>query len=209
MAKEEYAHDLDEMVQRSLGRKGLRPIIDWVARFSYWVSPDIYREIQVVFPKTRRKRPGEEDRSIVDGVAVWSNQPASRAFWKAFGESPASHTPSNYRNFVLCHIYEGSVYDPNHFTNLANATVFPKCLESFSEWPPVGAVLKWHSFRIYGYKGPRNAAPPEPEYYPAYWPGVSRLDTETTQRVVSDLRKTSTSRPTYYSKAASPRGGTP
>src|SRR2546425_2729924 len=126
MVKEVTAHDLDEMVLHSVGKEGLRVIVDWVARFSYWVSPQVYREVQVVYPKTRRRHSGEKDRSIIDGIGVWGNQPAASAFWKAFGESPAGHTPSNYRNFVLCHIYERSAHDTEHFTNLANLTVLPR-----------------------------------------------------------------------------------
>ena len=145
MAKDENAHDLDEFVQHSLGRDGIKPIIDWVARFSYWVDPEVVKAVPVVFPKTRRARPKEQKRSVIDGVSVWANEPASKAFWTAYGSHPATHTPSDYRNFVLCHIYEGSAHDPEHFTRLANLTVFPKCLESFSEWDPVRDVLKWHS----------------------------------------------------------------
>ncbi len=70
MPKDENAHDLDEFVQHNLGREGIKPIIDWVARFSYWVDPEVVKAVPVVFPKTRRARPKEQKRSILDGVAV-------------------------------------------------------------------------------------------------------------------------------------------
>ena len=200
MPKEENPHDLDEWVQHSIGKEGICTIIDWAARFSYWVSPEVYHEVQVVYPKTRRKHPDEQDRSLVGGIAVWLNQPASKAFWSALGERPQSHTPSNYRNFILCHIYEGSAHDPEHFTNLANLTIFPRSLESFSEWEPVRAVLKWHSFKLYGYIGPRKTPPTEPEYYPLRWPGVRNHDPETLRTIVADLQEKLERRPTYYSK---------
>src|SRR5437773_158615 len=115
------------MVQHSVGKEGIRVIIDWVARFSYWVPPAVYREVPVVFPKTRRKHASKERRGqVVDGVRVWENQPARDAFWHAYGGNP-----NRYRNYVLCHIYERSAYLPDHFTNLANLTILPKCLESF------------------------------------------------------------------------------
>lgn len=197
MSKVENAHDLDEMVQHSLGKEGLRAIIEWVARFSYWVPPEVYQEIQVVFPETRRKHTSRERRGqVVDGVRVWENQPARYAFWHAYGDSP-----TRYRNYVVCHIYEGSPYLPEHFTNLANLTILPTCLESFSEWVPIRAVLKWHAYRTYGYLGPAEVVPRQPEYSPAIWPGVRRLDPETARRIVSDLKERRERRPAYYSRS--------
>lgn len=196
MVKDEYAHDLDEKVRHSLGREALRTIIDWVARFSYWVSPDIYREIQVGFPSTRRKHAsGERRGEMIQDIRVWENQPARDAFWRAFGDSP-----NRYRNYVVCHIYEGSPYLPEHFTNLANLTILPKCLDSFSEWEPVRAVLKWHSYAIYGYRGPAAVQPARPHYYPAHWPGISVLGPGDTSHVVSELKERRQRRPSFYSK---------
>lgn len=207
MAKQEYAHDLDEFVQHALGEEGIRTIVDWVTRFSYWVAPALYEEVRVVFPRTRRLRSGEEKRSVVDGVAVWANEPASYAFWKAFGADPTPYSPRKYRNFVLCHIYEGSAYDSSHFTNLANLTVFPRCLESFSEWTPIRAVLEWHSYKLYGYTGPKGVVPAEPSYYPSFWSGVSDLEPQEVHRLATRLRELGTSRPTFYTKAVAQERG--
>ncbi len=95
---------------------------------------------------------------------MWNNEPANAAFWMALGESRRK-----VKNFYVCHIYEGSVWDPNHFTNLANLTALPKCLESLSEWTPVRGLLKYHSFKRYGYKGPNGSEPQKPNYYPGSW----------------------------------------
>jgi hypothetical protein len=202
MAKDENAHDLDELVQHSLGADGIKPIIDWVARFSYWIDPRVVQKVPVVFPRTRRAKPKEARRTIVDGVCVWENQPAGRAFWVAYGVHPSSHTPSDYSHFILCHIYERSAHDPAHFTHLANLTVFPRCLESFSEWDPVRDVLKWHSYRLYGYTGPSGQAPSEPRYYPAYWPGVKELRNQELIDVVGTLTAYRDKIPMYYARRA-------
>lgn len=198
MAKEENAHDFNEAVEHSLGREGLRTLIDWVARFSFWVDPSVYTEIQVVFPRTRRRKPRETEGAFTDGLGVWSNQPASKAFWRACGESFASHTPTAYRNFKLCHIYDRSARDPAHFTNLANLTAFPKCFESLSEWGPIQKVLKWNSFKCYGYTGPLNEPPAEPSYYPDHWPGVRILDPVKRKAAISSLREWRATKPAYY-----------
>lgn len=200
MAKAENAHDLDEFVMHSLGRDGIKPIIDWVARFSYWVDPNVVKKVPIVFPKARRARPKEQKRSVIDGVAVWANEPASKAFWTAYGARPATHTPTDYRNFVLCHIYEGSAHDPGHFTRLANLTVFPRCLESFSEWDPVREVLKWHSYQLYGYTGPKEVVPNPPSYYPARWPEVKMLGPANLVSVVDALQSMGSKRPRYYAR---------
>jgi hypothetical protein len=202
MSKDENAHDLDELVQHSLGPDGIRPIVDWVARFSYWVDPDVVKVVPLVFPKTRRARSKEEKRSTIDGVAVWANEPASRAFWTAYGARPSSHTPRDFRNFILCHIYEGSTQSPKHFTHLANLTVFPRCLESFSEWTPIRDVLKWQSYALYRYTGLSEMAPKKPSYFPARWPGVRILSPANQASVVKTLEGMNEKWPAYYARVA-------
>jgi hypothetical protein len=139
--------------------------MDLVAQHSWWVSPKVYKEIQVVYPHTRRKNGLREKRGdLVDGVRLWDNQPASNAFWTALGEDRTTIV-----DFYVCHIYEGSVWDPAHFTNLANLVAFPRCLQSQSEWSPVRQLLKYHSLKSYGYKGSEGLEPHKPVYYPSIW----------------------------------------
>ena len=196
MSKVENPEDLDKMVQHSLGKEGLRIIVDWVARFSRWVSPEVYREVQVVFPKTRRKHvPRERRGQVVDGVRVWENQPAREAFWQAYDDRS-----TRYRNYIVCHIYEGSAHLPDHFTNLANLVMLPKCLESFTEWIPIRGLLEWHSYCTYGYSGPDGEGLRQPDYYPAVWPGVRRLSSERVERIVADLKRKREKRATYRSE---------
>jgi hypothetical protein len=165
LVKDSNALDLDELLEHDLQDAGLKPIMDLVAQHSWWVSQRVLEQIQVVYPQTRRKRGIKEKRGdMVNGICLWDNQPASQAFWMALGRDRRRVT-----NFYVCHIYEGSVWDPNHFTNLANLVAFPKCLQSLSEWSPVGKVLKYHAFRSFGYKGPGNTDPAPPKYYPMIW----------------------------------------
>lgn len=191
--KDSNALDLEELLQHDSGEEGLKTIINLVAQTSWWVSPNVYQAIQVVYPKTRRKKGLKESRGqTVEGIRLWDNQPASHAFWVAMGEDRRK-----IKNFYVCHIYEKSVWDPAHFTNLANMTAFPRCLQSLSEWKPVTDVLKYHSYKIYGYKGPEGEIPTLPKYYPAVWRHISKPNQEETKRIIRKLEEQSTKRPSF------------
>jgi len=190
------ALDFEKLLQQELSEDDLEIIIDLVSRVSWWVNPDIYQIIQVVYPKTRRKKGGQEKRyQVIDGIKLWENQPASAAFWSALGK-----TAKQFKNFHVCHIYEESVLNPDHFTNLANITAFPKSLQSLSEWKPIADVLKYHSYKIYGYRGPEGKIPTMPKYYPKSWKHVSNLNQENITIIIDKLKYQSISRPTFSSK---------
>jgi len=184
---------LDELVEHDLGQTGIKPIMDLVSQHSWWVSPQVYGDIQIVYPLTRRKRGVREQRGQVIGdVRLWDNQPANHAFWTALGESR-----HKIKNFNVCHIYEGSVWDPEHFSNLANLVAFPKCLESLSEWRPVKDLLKYHSFKAFDYRGPRGTSPPTPSYYPRTWPHQRDLSQKQLEAIVRRLEEQAKRRPQY------------
>jgi len=132
VVKRPEALDLNDLLEKKIGEDGLKSLLDLIAKQSWWVSPSVYSEVQVVYPATRRKKGQEPRRRIIDGVRVWENQPASRAFWMALGKSLRM-----VKGFHVCHIYPEGVQDPKHFTNLANLTALPAALESLTEWSPV------------------------------------------------------------------------
>ena len=165
MVKDRNAVDLNELLEIDLTGERLRPYFDLVAKHSWWGSPAIYKEIQVVYPKTRRNKGGNEKRGqLIDDIRIWDNQPANIAFWLFLGKNR-----NKVKNAYVCHIYDGSAWDPNHYTNLANLTAFPKSIHSLSEWKPIQDLLKYHSYKRYEYKGPDNKIPEEPQYYPKSW----------------------------------------
>jgi len=185
---------LNELVEHELSQTDLKSIIDLVARHSWWVSPKIYQEIQVVYPKTRRKRGLLEKRGqVVHGLRLWDNQPASKAFWMALGRDPSS-----VKNFYVCHIYEDSVQDPIHFSNLANLTAFPVSLQSLSEWKPVRDVLKFHAFTVFNYKGLFKGEPRRPSYYPLIWRHQDRfLSPADIRTIIRKLQEQALTRPEF------------
>ena len=187
------ALDLEKILQDDLQEHGLASIVDLIARMSWWISPNVYSRIQVIYPKTRRKKGGNEKRDqIIDGIRLWDNQPASTALWLAMGK-----TTKEIKNFFVCHIYEESVWLPDHFTNLANITAFPKSLQSLSEWKPISDVLKYHSYKIYGYKGPKNEIPSTPKYYPESWRYIDNPNQHDLEMIVKKLKDQAYRRPTY------------
>ncbi len=193
MVKDSNALDLDELVEHDLREVGLKPIMDLVAQHSWWVSPKVYKEIQVVYPKTRRRRGTKEKRNdVINGIRLWNNEPANHAFWMALGEGK-----DRVKNFYVCHIYPGSVWNPDHFTNLANLTAFPKSLQSLSEWKPVQDLLKYHSFKTYGYTGPNNVSLHEPVYYPKTWRHGSDPPTSRIDMLVKRLKEQAEKRPQF------------
>jgi len=194
--KDINALDLEKVLQDDLKEHGLASIIDLIARMSWWVNPNVYHAIQVVYPKTRRKKGGQEKRGqVIDEIRLWDNQPASSAFWLAMGK-----TTNKIKNFFVCHIYEESVWHPDHFTNLANITAFPKSLQSLSEWKPIADVLKYHSYNIYGYKGPKKEIPTTPKYYPESWRYVSNPNQKDTENIIEKLKYQALRRSTYRSE---------
>jgi len=186
--------DLDELLQQDLSEQNLKSILDLIAKVSWWVHPNVYQSIPVVYPKTRRKKGKEERGQIINGIRLWFNEPASHALWLALGTNK-----DKIKNSYVCHIYENSVGDPVHFTNLANMTAFPKSLQSLSEWKPVADVLKYHSYKIYGYTGPDDAIPTMPKYYPESWQNVYNSNQDT-EKIIQNLKEQSIARPTFNSK---------
>lgn len=117
--KNSNALDLDKSIWKDLSESNLKSLADLIAQVSWWVNPVIYHDIQVVYPKTRRKKgKGEERGQTIKGIRIWGNEPAQRAFWFAVGK-----TKDDIENSNICHIYNGSVLEPDHFTNLANVCV--------------------------------------------------------------------------------------
>ncbi len=186
--------DFNEYFNMSIENPKIRiTIIQLVVDNSLWVNPRVYNEIQVVFPKTKR-RSGKQKRGDVDenGNTIWNNEPAKWAFWNAIG--------LNYyglKNSYVCHIYEGSVTNPGHFTNLANMVAFPKAIQSLSEWAPINDILKYRSYELYHYTGPDEKVPLKPEYYEQIKFNMIYYNNEELRKIIEKLKKAYTSKPDY------------
>ena len=185
--------DHDDLLKDSILESDLKSLIEIVARTSAWVNPEIYESVQVVYPRARRKKGTKESRGqLVDGARLWDNQPASHALWTALGTKPT--------NSFVCHIYEGSVWDPEHFTNLANIVGFPRSIASLSEWGSISDVLKYHSYKLYGYAGPEGKVPEKPDYYPKMWYNVDHPGVDAIAGRIHTLQEQERTRPTFNGK---------
>jgi hypothetical protein len=197
MAKRVDAVDLDADLLKLIGGAGVRIVCDWMAATSLWTNPEVYRQVQVIHPQTRRLSGSEVFRSEVSGLIVWRNEPAASAFWKAYGVSLGGSSPRSFKSAHLCHIYEKSAHHPEHYTNLANLVAVPGALDSFTEWKPIRDLLKWRSFELYGYRGPSGESPPKPPYVPEHWPGVKALTAAEVAATVERLRRLQFEQPGY------------
>jgi hypothetical protein len=204
MAKREDAVDLDRRLTRVVGRGGLRSLSNWIASTSLWTCPEVYLQIQIVYPRTRRRHSGEEFRSKVHGITVWRNEPAANAFWRAHGvPTGGGGSPRDFVNSHICHIYERSAHIPRHYSNLANLVAVPRALAYVTEWEPVRQLLKWKAYELYKYAGTHRARPRKPRYTPKRWPGVQQLDADGVERIVKRLQKARNLHPDFASRRKS------
>ena len=192
--------DLTAAFEASLDSASVRVIQDWVARSSFWIDPEVVRQFgpRPVFPQTRRSIGNEAARTFVGTVALWKNEPAASACWRALGFRVNGATPRDFMNGNVCHIYDGSPSDPEHFTRLPNLIVLPRVLDKFTEWTPVQHLLKLRAWQLYGYAGPKGE-PPVGEMPPGLaWAEPRYLPKETLPDVIAELDRLSREKPSYY-----------
>jgi hypothetical protein len=71
---------------------------------------------------------------VIDGVTLDSNTYANVCFKRALGIHRHQLV-----GFHICHIWEGTAYDPACYTNLANLVAIPAELSSLTDFPRVSA----------------------------------------------------------------------
>lgn len=185
--------DLNELFERTFNDPELKMrVFQMVIDNSIWVDPAIYESIPVVFPKTVRRSGKQKRGEIKDGNTIWNNEPARQAFWNALGLSY-----SGLKNSYICHIYEGSVTKPDHFTNLANMVAFPRAIQSLSEWKPINDILKYRSYELFHYTGPDNDIPKKPDYYEKYVFRKIDMSDEDRSRIIERLVKARDDKPWF------------
>ena len=86
--KRRDALNLNDQVTKSVSSTGMKELLDLVAQNSWWISPKVYEKVQVVYPETRRTHSKEKRGNVVDGIRLWTNEPAIRSFWMACGMRP-------------------------------------------------------------------------------------------------------------------------
>lgn len=207
--------DLDVEFERTLDETSRSRIIEWVARASLWIDPDLVERFgpRPVYAKTRRKTGNQKVGTLdADGIALWRNEPAASACWRALGIPVDGATPRTYDNGRVCHIYSRSPGDPLHYTRLGNLIVVPRTLESFTEWKPVQDLLKARAWALYGYAGPSNVPPDEPKVV-VEWSKPRAFGPRELEAVLRDLEYRSHTYPYYHlserKRAGGERGGLP
>lgn len=71
------------------------------------------------------------------------------------------------KEWHVCHIWEGSCYDPRYHTNLRNLVLLPSSIYSLTDYDKnVSAMLKHRAAELFGGWTPENRSlPPKPPHY--------------------------------------------
>lgn len=152
-------------------------LADLIALASVWVSPELYAMLEPVggtwYPDRRRANLGlrVEGRSVeavgqvIGDVTLDNNTYANAAFKRALGVDR-----SDFVGFHICHIWPGTAYHADCYTNLANLVAIPAELSSLTDHHPhIVACLKYRSWELYHWKPAKELAPMRPEDYPDRW----------------------------------------
>jgi len=173
-----------------LTREEEKFFIDFIAKIAIWTDPRIVKEIQVVYPLTRRKSGVKEKRNtVVNGLRVWDNQPARLALRIALGHEKT-------RGVCTCHIFQETVHNPRYFSNLANLIEVPKDFESLTELECVNRVLMYRSYELYGPIDLNGEVPSKPQYYPRKWRTYEIMPKEVKKRI-EKLKRQRRTRPEF------------
>jgi hypothetical protein len=152
-------------------------LADLVALSSVWVSPEIYGSLENVkgvwYADRRRANIGlhvdgkqvEFVGQVIDSATLDSNNYPNSAFKQALGVDRR-----DFVGFHICHIWPGTVHDPECFTNIANLVAIPAELSSLTDHHPhIVACLKFRAWELYQWKPRKEIAPVRPEGYPSKW----------------------------------------
>src|SRR5207249_2199001 len=106
----------------------------------------------------RRRYHHERQGEVKNGIRYFTNGPAVDAFFTAVG-----WRTRNLTGYAVCHLYDGpGVHNPRHFSRLSNLTTLPTSLYRLADTAPVLEALRFRSFELYGYRGPRAEVPTKP-----------------------------------------------
>lgn len=189
-----------KLVEEATSQLGIS-LADLVALSSVWVSPEVFRLLEPVngvwYPDRRRANVGlrverkqvEFVGQVIDSVTLDNNNYANVAFKQALGIDRR-----DFLGFHICHIWPGTVYDTECFTNIANLVAIPAELSSLTDHHPhIVACLKFRSWELYGWKPRKELVPVKPEGYPLRWkepmPANDAARRSASRRARGDLRE--------------------
>lgn len=172
-----------------------------IAETALWANPEVHRRLLLehstgaFFPGMRRARTsaGEQRGQVVDGDRLDDNSGANQAIKKA-----VCGAVDRVRGFEACHLWPGTAYDARFHTVIPNLVLLPRALAGLSDHDPhIGAVLRFRSYELYGWRPEHEPAPEMPDGYPSSWrepePWTSEIGMVLARRAVNRAR---------------PRGGT-
>ena len=168
--------EASHLVDAACTELGIR-LAELIAMTGVWASPSIYQLLEHVggiwYPDRRRAntglrvdgRPVEAVGQVLDGVTLDNNTYANNAFKVAIGVDR-----QEFVGFHICHVWPGTAYDADCYTNIANLVAIPAELSSLTDHhPQIVACLKYRSWELYGWKPAQAVVPTKPPDYPARW----------------------------------------
>lgn len=120
---------------------------------------------------TRRFRPGEKRRTIVNGIYLDDNTLANQAIKNAVAESLKRKYGLKVANkfFVgveVCHIWPGSCYDPRYHTSVGNLVLLPRAIAGFSDHcSAVRELLQYEAYQRFKFLPNGESLPLRPQFY--------------------------------------------
>lgn len=153
-------------------------LIDLVAETSIWAKPEKVT-LTPAYPDVRRGAPREKG-DVIDGIRMDDNTYANLALKRAISKT------SDFKNYMVCHIWPGTTYDERYHTLVANLVLIPRVIAGLSDFcPAVIDCLKYRAFELYGWYPEGEDEPLRPGYYPEKWGDYVSDDTEVTDDVPS------------------------
>lgn len=121
--------------------------------------------------KYRRAKNGEQRRQTINGIILDDNTMANQAIKKAVLKGLEKYGIHKtdikiFKGFEACHIWENTCYDERYHTSVANLVLIPREIAGLTDHcDAVKELLKYESFKRFGFKPDGENTPNEPKNY--------------------------------------------
>lgn len=143
------------------------PLMQLVARTAIWAPMDAVREQKPEeFIYMRLKAGKGEKKGDERGIYKLDDNTHANRIIKAAVKKHLCYAIAP-KEWHVCHIWEGSCYDPRYHTNLKNLVLLPSSIYSLTDYDKnVSDMLKYRAAELFGGWHPENCSlPPKPPHY--------------------------------------------
>ena len=121
--------------------------------------------------KYRRAKNRDQRRQSINGIILDDNTKANYAIKRAVLKGLEKYGIHNadikiFKGFEACHIWENTCYDERYHTSVANLVLIPREIAGLTDYcDAVKELLKYESFKRFGFKPYDEDIPNEPKNY--------------------------------------------